>query len=161
MDAKRERHIAIRRVIKNHSVSSQEELKNILEKEGLEFAQATLSRDIKELKIVKYPDVNGTYIYTFHGENNYSSELNNPVDEKDLSVRATSSLEFSNNLAVLKTRPGYAMGIASDIDSLASEEILGTIAGDDTILLIPREGILRKAVIEVLQVIIPNLSYKL
>ncbi|MDR1369336.1 MAG: ArgR family transcriptional regulator [Dysgonamonadaceae bacterium] len=161
MDIKKERHIAIRRAVKNHSISSQEELKNILEKDGFTFAQATLSRDIKELKIVKYPDVNGDYIYTFHGENNYSSELNSSADENEISSRATSSLEFSGGLAILKTRPGYAMGIASDIDSLASEEILGTIAGDDTILLIPREGISRKAVIDVLQNIILNLKYEI
>ncbi len=160
MCTKKERHIAIRRAVKNHSISNQDELKSILEKDGILFAQATLSRDIKELKIVKYPDISGNYIYTFHGENNYSFESNNLSDENEFSSKATSSIEFSGNLAVLKTRPGYAMGIASDIDSLASDEILGTIAGDDTILLIPREGITRKRVIDVLQDIIPNLGLK-
>ncbi len=160
MCTKKERHIAIRKAVKNHPISSQEELKSILEKDGILFAQATLSRDIKELKIVKSPDASGNYIYTFHGKNNYSYDITDSADENELSSRITSSIEFSGNLAVLKTRPGYAMGIASDIDNLASKEILGTIAGDDTILLIPREGISRSTVIDVLQNIIPNLGLK-
>jgi transcriptional regulator of arginine metabolism len=55
-------------------------------------------------------------------------------------------LEFSGNLAVIKTRPGYAMGIASDIDASAPQEILATVAGDDTILVIPREGYSRESI---------------
>ncbi len=60
------------------------------------------------------------------------------------------NIEFSGNLAVVKTRPGYAMGIASDIDTHAPCEILGTIAGDDTILIIPREGISRDKIVKAL-----------
>ncbi len=158
MCTKKERHIAIRKAVENHSISNQEELKVILEKDGILFAQATLSRDIKELKIVKSPDASGNYIYTFHGKNNYSFKSDDSTGEKEYSSKAI--IEFSGNLAVLKTRPGYAMGIASDIDSLASDEILGTIAGDDTILLIPREGISRKNVVDALQDIIPNLKLR-
>ena len=61
-----------------------------------------------------------------------------------------SNIEFSGNLAVIKTRPGYAMGIASDIDTHAPKEILGTIAGDDTILVIPREGFSRQNIVDAL-----------
>ena len=161
MCTKKERHIAIRKAIKDHSISSLDELKNILEKSEIVATQATLSRDVKFLKIVKSPDLDGNYIYAFQGMHNYSSELDNPIDENEFSSKATmSTIEFSGNLAVLKTRPGYAMGIASDIDSLASDEILGTIAGDDTILLIPREGITRKDVFNALKKIIPNFRLK-
>jgi len=159
MLTKKERHIAIRKAIKDHSISSLEDLKNILEKSGIVATQATLSRDMKALKIVKSPDLDGNYIYAFQGMHNYSSELEKPINENEFPSKATmSTIEFSGNLAVLKTRPGYAMGIASDIDSLASDEILGTIAGDDTILLIPREGITRKEVLSALQKIIPNFN---
>ncbi len=157
MKTKKERLKAIRRIIRTRPVGNQEELKVLLENEGFSFNQATLSRDIKELKIVKYPDDNGSYAYTFSGGNNYTNEPNTK-EENDRTSPVTASIEFSGNLAVLKTRPGYAMGIASDIDSLTSGEILGTIAGDDTILLIPREGVTRKEVVETLQAIIPRLK---
>jgi hypothetical protein len=83
---------------------------------------------------------------------------------KDIRNRGTEAvtgyrnIEFSGNLAVLKTRPGYAMGIASDIDAKAPREILGTIAGDDTILLIPREGISREGVLQALAQFIPEIA---
>ena len=75
------------------------------------------------------------------------SALMQPVKEQ---TQYHPNIEFSGNLAVVKTRPGYAMGIASDIDTHAPCEILGTIAGDDTILIIPREGISRDKIVKAL-----------
>ncbi len=159
MKTKKERLIAICRVIKEHSVTSQEELKNLLDEEGFSFTQATLSRDMKLLKIIKYPDAKGNYIYVLPEENNYANNVKNVIDKKGLAYQVPNSVEFSGNLGIIKTRPGYAMAIASDIDNRATNEILGTIAGDDTILIIPREGMSREKIIDVLSVIIPNVMF--
>ena len=100
--------------------------------------QATLSRDMKELRIVKKHDENNLYVYALPDET--SSTVSETDDSRILSI------EFSGNLAVLKTRPGYAMAIAFEIDKYSPREIAGTIAGDDTILIIPREGFSRERV---------------
>jgi transcriptional regulator of arginine metabolism len=139
MHTKKDRLIAIRSIIREHKVESQEELLNILKTKGIEITQATLSRDMKLLKIVKSPDIEGNYIYALPKEENYISIPN------DFAV-----IEFSGQLAVMKTCPGYASAIAFDIDRKAQHEIMGTIAGDDTILIIPREGITRKEIINAL-----------
>jgi transcriptional regulator of arginine metabolism len=103
---------------------------------GFKVTQATLSRDMKLLKIVKTHDGADRYVYTLPDMVIQEPRLPAALLDK-------SRVEFSGNLAVIKTRPGYAMGIASDIDEHAPDEILGTIAGDDTILVIPREGYAR------------------
>ena len=86
---------------------------------------------------------NGNYVYRLPIYRSKESALSSVKSGKF-------NIEFSGNLAVIKTRPGYAMGIASDIDTNAPQEILGTIAGDDTILIIPREGFSRESVLDAL-----------
>ena len=149
MNPKKDRLIAIGNIIKENAVENQEELLVILKSKGFEVTQATLSRDIKQLKISKIPDARGNYIYTLPQENNYtiSSFQEKTIEQIPYGF---ASIEFSGQLAVMKTRPGYASAVASDIDTKAQHEIMGTIAGDDTILIIPREGITRKEIIEVL-----------
>ena len=109
-----------------------------LNQEGFSVTQATLSRDIRSLKVIKVHGANGSYAYKLPSPQ--ASDM-----AKDEALRP-GRIEFSGNLAVIKTRPGYAMGLASDIDDQAPREILGTIAGDDTILVIPREGYAREDV---------------
>ena len=133
MSTKKERLDAICRIIQTEKIGNQEELLKQLENSGFQVTQATLSRDIKQLKVIKVHD-------------DYSA-LMQPVKEQ---TQYHPNIEFSGNLAVVKTRPGYAMGIASDIDTHAPCEILGTIAGDDTILIIPREGISRDKIVKAL-----------
>lgn len=157
MKTKEERLSEIRNIVLTLDVSNQEELLNLLNKRGFNTTQATLSRDIKRLKIIKSPDINGNYIYSLPGERNHRNNFSD-IQNNELAVKGFVSIEFSNNLAVLKTRPGYAMGIASDIDKQVSYEIIGTIAGDDTILIIPREDVSRKDIITVLSEIIPGIS---
>ena len=140
---KQERLSTISRLIKEGSIGSQEELQRKLKQEGFPVTQATLSRDIKQLKIVKAHDENGNYVYRLPIYRSKESALSSVKSGKF-------NIEFSGNLAVIKTRPGYAMGIASDIDTNAPQEILGTIAGDDTILIIPREGFSRESVLDAL-----------
>ncbi|MDR0427155.1 MAG: ArgR family transcriptional regulator [Dysgonamonadaceae bacterium] len=152
MKSKKERLNTILNLVENHSLNNQEELLSLLKKRDFEITQATLSRDMKELKIIKSPDNQGNYIYTVS-----PSEDNKRTKEPDEWInRGFISLAFSHQLAVIKTRPGYAMGIASDIDSRISHAILGTIAGDDTILLVPKEGFSKNEIIEALTLLIPK-----
>ncbi|MDR0413582.1 MAG: ArgR family transcriptional regulator [Dysgonamonadaceae bacterium] len=152
MKTKEERLLKITELVRNNSINNQEELLVLLSNHGFEITQATLSRDIKQLKIIKCPDAGGSYIYTIPGEYGYQSKHPDIKKEmSELSDLGFLSLDFSGNLVVIRTRPGYAMGIASDIDKRSSGAILGTIAGDDTILLIPKEGYSRIQVIKTLK----------
>lgn len=152
MMKKRDRHTAIKAAILTNEITSQEQLLNILINKGFDITQATLSRDTKELKIVKMPSASGNYAYQFS-----DAFVNIGEDTAPLSNYGFVSIEFSGQLAVIKTRPGYAMAIAGEIDNKATQTILGTVAGDDTILLIPREGIGREEVISSLARFIPNI----
>lgn len=151
---KNKRLEAIKEIIIENNVGSQEEILTLLNQRGFILTQATLSRDLKFLKIAKVPSDQGGYIYTIPVVSHISSKDKDGIS----SINSEVTIEFSGLFAVLKTKPGYAGGIASDIDNGASKEILGTIAGDDTILLIPREGITRSKIIETLGAIIPNLK---
>ncbi len=148
----------ITQLIATTKVGSQEELLTLLEKEGFSTTQATLSRDLKSLKVAKQPDQDGGYIYVLPES---EPELNNEEHLNDeFPLRGLYSMEFSGNLAVIKTRPGFANGLGSVIDSHGPYEILGTIAGDDTILIIKREGVTNDEVINALSLFIPDLKKK-
>ncbi|MCD7971492.1 MAG: arginine repressor [Candidatus Azobacteroides sp.] len=154
METKQQRQAHIRKIISENRISSQEELLQLIISSGLNLTQATLSRYLKEMKVVKVPDAAGEYVYVFSdaltGQNAREEEII-PV----LPVTGFLSIEFSGDLAVIKTSPGYASGVASVIDRGIKTEILGTIAGDDTILLIPREGFTRKQILEALNKYFP------
>ncbi|MDR1454699.1 MAG: ArgR family transcriptional regulator [Tannerella sp.] len=139
---KEQRLQAIRDIIGAETIRSQDDLLRSLAGKGFEITQATLSRDIKQLKVTREYDANNQYVYTLPAPASGTAETSTGA--------ASLKVEFSGNLAVIKTRPGYAMGIASDIDRSAPREIVGTIAGDDTILVIPREGYSREQVAAVL-----------
>ncbi|HJA88714.1 MAG TPA: arginine repressor [Candidatus Parabacteroides intestinavium] len=142
MSTKNERLEAIRRIINEELIYNQEQLMKLLNEKGFGVTQATLSRDIRQLKVAKVHDASGMYIYRLPEQ----TLMNGGVSQES----STPNIEFSGNLAVIKTRPGYAMAIASDIDTHAPKEILGTIAGDDTILVIPREGFSRQNILDAL-----------
>ena len=135
MKVKPERHRIIREVVGKGKVGSQEELAAILEKRGIQVAQATLSRDIRDLGITKLHD-GGGYYYSLPGAVPDKSSRSIVPDMS----RIVSSVEFAGQIAILKTRPGHANMVASFIDSAPMEEVAGTIAGDDTIFLAIREG---------------------
>ncbi|GHV49674.1 arginine repressor [Bacteroidia bacterium] len=146
MNVKKERLDAICRIIKTEVICSQKELLIRLKDMGVPTTQATLSRCIKELQIVRGHDGNGNYTYRLAGEPG-------PVQPQQVYP----GIEFSGNLSVVKTPPGYAMAIASDIDACRLPEVLATVAGDDTILIIPREGFSRESIAEaVSRFVIPN-----
>jgi transcriptional regulator of arginine metabolism len=136
MSGKQQRISVIENIMRTEVIRSQDDLQKSLSNKGFEVTQATLSRDMKQLKIVRAHDGDDRHVYMLPEMTLQEPRLPGALPGK-------SPVEFSGNLAVIKTRPGYAMGIASDIDGHAPDEILGTIAGDDTILVIPREGYTR------------------
>jgi transcriptional regulator of arginine metabolism len=134
---KERRQRAILTLVATRPVHSQDELVFLLESQGFEVTQATVSRDIKELGLAKVPikseQGDELFKYVLPGAvTNYVSRLHRAVAELVVSV------EGSANLIVLRTPPGGAMMVASSIDEAAWPEILGTIGGDDTILVIVR-----------------------
>ena len=154
MKNKSQRLTTIREIIKKEEIRSQEEIQNRLLDKGFHITQATLSRDLKELRIARIADSNNGYLYIIPG-NNSNSDQNTHTD--NFAGTGFLSLEFSNKMGVMKTLPGYANGIAYSIDNLDRYEILATIAGDDTILIIPRENVTEKDIREVLSDIIPEI----
>ena len=127
-------------------------------KEGFRLTQATLSRDLKQLKVAKAASMNGNYVYVLPNNTMYKRMTEQHSAGELLMHNGFISIEFSANLAVIKTRPGYASSLAYDIDSKDFDEILGTIAGDDTIMLVVREGCTETGVKNALSLIIPNIQ---
>ncbi len=123
------------------------------------MTQATLSRDLKLLKIFKSPDPHGGYIYVLPKDQ--IVEQNEQVGRVNYLADGFLSIDFSGNLAVVKTKPAYASSIAAIIDSANSFEIIGTIAGDDTIFLVLRQGVEQADVVVFLERIMPNLKGRL
>lgn len=151
MKNKRNRLQIITEILRSSVVSNQDELLVLLNERDLYVTQATLSRDLKQLKVSKTPLVNGSYKYVLPSITKTVSPQGTLNQQS--SHGAVLSLEFSGNLAVMKTKPGYASAIAWDIDNKGAEEILGTIAGDDTILIIPRDDVSREQISSLVQVI--------
>ncbi len=149
MDAKSKRLIAIKRIIRDSKIYSQEELLNVLTEEGITCTQATLSRDLKFLKVGKIPGENNKSMYTLPESSFKSSE------ERDKFIsNGVISVEFSLNVAVIKTALAYSSVIAAAIDRVNPYEILGTVAGDDTIIVVLREGTTRKDFMSTLNMIL-------
>lgn len=139
---KGQRHIKIREIIAKHEVETQDELVDYLRQSGFNVTQATVSRDIKELHLVKVPLADGRYKYSLPADNKF-----NPLQKlKRALLDSFVSVDYANNLIVMKTMPGNAMAVAALIDNLQWPEVLGTIGGDDTILLICRSEALAQTV---------------
>ena len=132
--SRRERQGAILELIRTHRVGSQMDLKALLEGEGIEVTQATLSRDIRDLRLVKVPGADGAGHYTLPDE----WEHNPPLET--LLPTLFVSAEGTGNLLVVRTMTGSAQTVALGIDWEEWSEVLGTIAGDDTILVILRDA---------------------
>ncbi|MDI3411462.1 transcriptional regulator ArgR [Bacillus sonorensis] len=131
---KGQRHIKIREIITAQEIETQDELVDILKKDGYNVTQATVSRDIKELHLVKVPTNNGTYKYSLPADQRF-----NPLSKLKRSLMdAFVKIDSASHMIILKTMPGNAQAIGALMDNLDWEEILGTICGDDTILIICR-----------------------
>ena len=116
MKKKANRLDAIKMIISSKDVSSQEELLQALSKEGFELTQATLSRDLKQLKVAKAANMNGKYVYVLPNNIMYKRSNDQSASEM-LMTSGFVSLQFSGNIAVIRTRPGYASSMAYDIDN--------------------------------------------
>ena len=129
-----QRRAAIRRIIGERHVSGQEELLSLLKAEGFELTQATLSREMRKMQIAKVPDGADGYRYAVH------------VGEAPAAPRAgigtegVMGIEVSGQIGIVRTRPGYASVVAAAIDEIHLPEVMGTIAGDDTVMLALRIG---------------------
>ncbi len=129
------RHSAILNLISNNDIETQEELCEKLEKAGFAVTQATISRDIKELRLIKVQSANGSYKYSVSSkeqESVLSSKFNNIFSEAVIKV------DFAGNFVVIKCYPGMAHAAAATIDSMNINEIVGTLAGDDTVFILMR-----------------------
>lgn len=139
---KAERQQAVLKIVHERPIATQVELKQLLKERGIEVDQATLSRDIRELGLVKTPADGGGFRYA-------------PVEEVSPVVHTRSSklvahlvktIDWSGNLLVLKTHPGDASPVGLALDRLGWPEIVGTVAGDDTLMVVLREGVPAKRV---------------
>lgn len=127
------RHAKIKEIIDQNKIETQEDLAAALRSEGIEVTQATVSRDIKELMLVKVPDANGNYHYAYPKEHNMlltPGRLERTFQDSIVSIR------HSDCMAVIRTLPGTAQAVAYAIDYMKWPEILGTIAGDDTVFVV-------------------------
>ncbi|MGM0431888.1 MAG: arginine repressor [Spirochaetota bacterium] len=143
----------IKELIRNHRIDSQEMLLELLTSEGYTVTQATLSRDLKMLKVGKISDGWSGYYYALP-ENELISESEKSYIQ-DVR-RGVLSIEFSKNIGVIKTRQGHADSVALALDILSIPEILGTVAGDDTIFVILREGMTKEDLTESFKTRIPE-----
>ena len=157
MKIKNSRMEALKMLISSMELGSQEEVLQALEKEGFKLTQATLSRDLKQLKVAKAASMNGKYVYVLPNDTMYKRITKPRTALEMLQTSGFLSISFSGNMGVIKTRPGYASSIAYNIDNSDSPNIIGTIAGDDTIFIVIKEGSTVDTVIEDLSVIIPNI----
>ena len=159
MKNRTKRQMEIRKIILKGNTHSQEELLVELKTKGFDLTQATLSRDLKILQVAKIPHPAKGYVYTIPDEVRVV-EVSDQIRSNYL-ADGFRDLRFSGTLAVMRTRPGYASSIAAVIDNANRWEILGTIAGDDTILIIQKEGISKMDLINALISVMPNLKGKL
>lgn len=141
MNKKDSRLEVLKMLFSSKELSNQEEVLQELRKEGFYVTQATLSRDLKQLKVAKAASISGKYVYVLPNETLYR-RVHKPVSLMEMMQSpGFVSIHFSGNMAVIKTRPGYASSIAYNIDNSDIPSILGTIAGDDTIFLVVKEGV--------------------
>ena len=135
-------------LISSQELSKQDELQAELEKMGYETAQATLSRDLKLLRVVKAQNDNGRYVYKLPDNQAYRNVSNNYMTISAINQMGALGIRFSGNVAVVKTLPGHASHVAYDIDQANIGCILGTVAGDDTVIIVLEEGTERPEVLD-------------
>ena len=142
MKVKNDRLEALRMIISSQELGSQDELLAALKQEGFKLTQATLR---------------GNYVYVLPNDTMYK-RVSTPSSVREMmQVPGFMSIHFSGNMGVIKTRPGYASSIAYNIDNSHINEILGTIAGDDTIFIVIKQGVTKDEVIDALSEVVPNM----
>ena len=158
MDNKSQRLAEIKKIIQNEQVNSQDELLKNLNSIGFHVTQATLSRDLKLLKVAKMPDNQGSYRYVLP---NMQAAVQHSISSDKHSLEGFISIEISGNIGVINTIPAFSHTISSTIDACKFPAIAGTLAGNDTILFAVREGYTSKDVKDALLKEFPDLIDKL
>lgn len=154
MGNKLSRLSAIKRIISDELIGSQEELIGRLSALGIQATQSTLSRDFKEINISKMPHPSKGYIYVL------SDKLGSSITTGPANIsEAITDIKFSNNIVVLSTKSGYASAISVIIDSRKVKDILGTIAGDNCIMIILHEEAKREDVIAHMSDMFPTIKH--
>lgn len=128
------RHEKIIELVNNYDINTQEELLERLNDAGFSATQATISRDIKELRILKTLNHQGKYCYTTGGRNS----LDKTTGFENLFKSSAKLVDCAENIVVVKTMSGMAQAVCASLDNLELENIVGTIAGDDTIFIVMR-----------------------
>ena len=148
------RHAKIIELIGKYHIETQEELADYLNREGFKVTQATVSRDIRDLKLTKIPAENGKQKYALH------QESGNGMSEKYIRVLRDGymSMDMAQNILVIKTVAGMAMAVCLAIDAMNWSEVVGSIAGDDTIMMVLHEAASHEEVRVFLSQIIPNME---
>lgn len=131
---KRKRHQQMMRLINEHDIKTQEQLTEMLRGEGFEVTQATVSRDIKELGLVKTNAASGGYKYSVRK----AVEIQDTAEHLNIFSKAVIGVDSALNQVVIKTFAGMAQAVAASLDRMMHSNMLGSIAGDDTVLLILR-----------------------
>ncbi|AEC02983.1 arginine repressor [Parasphaerochaeta coccoides] len=155
MRGRHNRLAVVKELIKNNKIDNQDALLEMLRLEGFSVTQATLSRDLKMLKVGKISDGWSGYYYALPEKDLISESEKSYIQDVR---RGILSIEFSGNFGVVKTRPGHANSVGIALDILALPEILGTLAGDDTIFLILREGMTKEDLLESFKIRIPEIT---
>lgn len=158
MKLKHDRIETLKMLISSKELGSQDEVLAALAEEGYRVTQATLSRDLKQLKVAKAASMNGKYVYVLPNETMYKRVPSPRMASEMIRTPGYRSIHFSGNMGVIRTRPGYASSIAYNIDSADIEDILGTIAGDDTIFIVVKEGVEREDVLRELSIVVPGME---
>jgi len=145
----------VKDLISRNKIENQDILLQMLRDEGYEVTQATLSRDLKTLKVGKISDGWSGYYYSLPEDILVAEEEKSYIQDVR---RGIVSIEFSGNMGVIKTRSGHAQSVCYALDVLGLPEILGTIAGDDTIFLLLREGMTKEDLLEDFRTKIPEIK---
>ena len=149
------RLIIIEKLVRENVITSQEDLLMLMEGAGMKCTQATLSRDLRQLGISRGFDGKGGYRYMLPGKKAQEAETL-PGNESE----AVTGITWARGMLLIYTHPGFASAVALRIDRAGRYEIAGTVAGDDTILLIPRDNISNEAIEECLSLIFRNIQTK-
>lgn len=155
MRERQERLKTIKRIIRETRIDSQERLLRHLEAEGFRVTQATLSRDLKTLRVGKQVLGNEGYFYSLPSEETSRERESNYIHDLE---RGYVSLDFSGTLVIVQTLSGHADSVALALDNLAIEGVLGTIAGDDTVFVALSDSITREQFLDCLRRRVPTID---
>lgn len=155
MVTKNTRLEVIKMIVSSQELHTQEELIRELDIAGFPCTQATLSRDLRQLRITKGRNDAGHFVYLMPGKQNVRRVSDTHVTVAQLNRMGALGVKFSGNMAVVSTLPGHASHVAYDIDRAELEEVLGTIAGDDTVFVVLAEGVAHQKALDALGTVVP------